>query len=245
MVGESNQRVVNQNLNDNIRAVTSTLWTDASKSRCFLIPDNINLLPGSFVLETMTDHKFHVDARIIAEFEIAKEQANKFLKFQLRDTLGKLSKNLRNVLPTGEVQTSATPGLDLIAALTQIPRKNLTCDYASIGKALRTHLSDLANAAKDAVGGDPERMAAARERMENWGKILREHGIEVPHPENQETPTEPAQEHAEPEGTPSVDEPSFSERLKGLAEEFRRRADALEAARQTTKPSGENGNGKN
>jgi hypothetical protein len=112
-----------------------------------------------------------------------------------------------------------------------------------MGRALKSHFGELAAAALDAIGGDPERMAAARERMGEWAETLREHGIGVSDSANPSPASEPVTapggaEETAPAGEPQKqarwvgETPTLSERLRELAEDFRRRADALAAARE-------------
>ncbi len=60
-----------------------TLWSDAARTRFFLIPDEQQLSPGDFRIHTITGRKLTVDAAAIASFEITEEEAKKWLESQL------------------------------------------------------------------------------------------------------------------------------------------------------------------
>lgn len=56
------------------------LWTDAARTKYYLISDDERLLPGSFVLRTLTGRELRVDPASLEQFELSEEQAKEWLK---------------------------------------------------------------------------------------------------------------------------------------------------------------------
>jgi len=57
-----------------------TLWSDAARSRFFLVPDEKKLPPGDLILRTITGRVQRVDAIAVAPFEVTEEQAKEWVK---------------------------------------------------------------------------------------------------------------------------------------------------------------------
>lgn len=64
-----------------------TLWSDAPRTRFFLIPDHQQLPPGDFRIHTITGRKSDVDPAVLASFEITEDEAKKWLESQLGSLL--------------------------------------------------------------------------------------------------------------------------------------------------------------
>ena len=190
--------VINREGNESKRRESSTLWTDISKTRYFLIPDDISLPNGDFLIRTTTGKKCQVDLEAVKEFEITKEEANAWLKDQFKTVMGQLKTGLKASLfssssqndsvnenkqhkaDSAENKKSATPGLDLLADITGTPRKRMDNNYSAIGQALKAYLKDMTSTVADAVSGEPEQQESAREKMNAWRETLRKHDIKVP-----------------------------------------------------------------
>ena len=240
--------------------ITKTLWSNVEKTRQFLIADIYQLPPGDFLLSTATGREWRVDPVALAKFEISDEEAKAWLKEQLRCVMKKLGTGMRETQSpeaslSGETKesnkpgvsddaqkSSATPGLDLLADITDTPRESLNTNYASVGTALRSYLENMVQTTSDAASGEPDRMEAARERMRQWAETLRKHGVATPavspspadntSAQTQDTPTESTFSETSESNPETKKKASFSDRLRGLAEDFRSRADALAAARE-------------
>jgi hypothetical protein len=253
------------------------LWSSPDRTRQFLIPDALELPPGELLLRTATGREWRVDPAAIGPYEVSEEEAVAWAKASLEAVMRQLGAGLREAIggsavprslegatemeapAPGPGPVSPTPGLDLLADLTGTPRGGLAGDYGAIGRALRTHLGELGSAALDAVGGDPARMAAARERMDRWTETLRAHGIGGPSEAQpgavpEESPptsawaagarTDRVAEPPEAAGREPGDRPDgITARLRDLAEAFSRRADALAGARGSghLQPAGSEG----
>lgn len=240
-------------------STVSTLWSDASMTRQFLIPDTCQLSPGDFVLRTATGREWQVDPAALAKFEISNEEAKAWLEKQLRGVMKKLGTGMSEAQSreaplsgaeekfnkpgtSDDAQKSATPGLDLLADITGTPRESLNTDYAAVGGALRSYLENMVQTTSDAASGEADRMEAARERMRQWAEILRKHGVVAPSvspastdntsTQTPDTPTKSTSSKTSEPFSETQKKTSFSDRLRELAEDFRSRADALAAARE-------------
>lgn len=196
--------------------LAKTLWTDETGKRCFLIPDAQELPPGDFALRTATGRERKVDPDALTPFEVSTEEGVAWTKAQLGTVVGLLKSGLKARLLGGEKgekgerasadeqgddarRTSATPGMDLLADITDTPRERLDGDYQAVGRALRAYLQDAAETTIDAVSGEPEREQGARQRMRSWAETLRAHGIAAPEVEDPDTSTEDASTETSPE----------------------------------------------
>lgn len=59
-----------------------TLWSDAPRTRFFLIPDDHTLPPGDFPIHTITGRKQEVDPTTLAPFEKTETEAKEWLESQ-------------------------------------------------------------------------------------------------------------------------------------------------------------------
>ncbi len=64
-----------------------SLWSDAHRTRFFLIPDDQQLPSGEFAIHTITGRKLAVDPVSVAQFEITEAEAKKWLESQLGSML--------------------------------------------------------------------------------------------------------------------------------------------------------------
>jgi DNA-binding LacI/PurR family transcriptional regulator len=176
-----------------LHASAKTLWTDADKTRQFLIPDALQLPLGDFLLRTATGREQRVDPAALAPFEVSAEEARTWAKAQLGKVALRLKAGLKDALfgstekgkgrdeenesAEAKQQSSTTPVLDLLADITGTPREHLSGDYRAVGRTLRDYLKDIGETTGDALSGDPEREREAHQRMRDWAKTLRAHGI--------------------------------------------------------------------
>ena len=181
---------------------SQTLWSDADRTRQFLIPDTLELPSGEFPLHTATGREQRVDPAVLRPFEVSAEKAQAWAKTQLGEVTRRLKAGLKEALlgasergqgqgrESGSTEASQpaspTPGLDLLADITGTPRERLSGDYWTVGQALRNYLRDITETAGDALSGDPARERAARWRMRDWAETLRAHGIPTANIEDQD-----------------------------------------------------------
>lgn len=224
-----------------------TLWFNSDRTQHFLIPDDYQLPEGQYVLHSRDGRQRHVAVDAVGRFRVQADAVEAWAQQELGRVLAELGGNLRrafaSVPPEGvPTDTPATPGLDLLAAITKTPRADL--DTGALGGALKRYLGDIGSTVADAMSGDPARIEQSKARMAEWSATLREHGTEVGGPEPAagtapETGTgvgaASAEADKEPQQPPGKPDPSgIAASLHALAEQFRQRADALAAARVHT-----------
>ncbi|MCU0834372.1 MAG: hypothetical protein MUC77_08045 [Chromatiaceae bacterium] len=232
----------------------STLWSDEHRKRLFLIPEGIELPIGELRLRTSGGRDRWVQPSTVAPYQVSADVACAWAQAELSSVSRQLGGNPRRSFPSvpapeqpgnASADAPATPGLDLLAAITGTPRADL--DTGALGAALKRYFGDIGGTIADAVSGEPARIARAKVRMAEWSAILRAHGTEVGEAAPAGTPSGrvPTSEPGAPEpaaggtatesdsGRPVGEVGGLAERLHALAEDFRRRADALAAARET------------
>lgn len=179
---------------------TKTLWSDISRMRHFLIPDNESLPPGDFVLRTLTGRQHEVDPKFLEPFEVSQEQAKAWLKGQLgqvlqsakgavMDALGRgLAKMQEFELPQSEPSPSAkvkptppdpSPGLSLLSALSGEPVERLRTDTEALGRSIQKIVAELSGIFEDATASADDSLKNARRRVRTMRTILKEHGLAV------------------------------------------------------------------
>jgi hypothetical protein len=63
------------------------LWTDLTRTRYFLLPDEPQLPHGDFAIHTVTGRKLAVDPEVLTSFEISEKEARNYLESELSKML--------------------------------------------------------------------------------------------------------------------------------------------------------------
>lgn len=242
--------------NDTHGSERQRVWFSLDRTRRFLVPEQVSLAEGGYPIRDLTGQQRAVDPVQLGNFEVSVAAADAWAKAELGRVLrafgGNLRRSFASVPPSADgpaypPEAPVTPGLDLLAAITNTPRADL--DAGALGAALKRYFGDIGATVADAVSGDPACIDRAKERMAEWSATLREHGTEVGEPQptagaapdaGRAADAASARAATEPQEQPgTVDGSGFAARLRELAEQFRRRADALAAAqdRVTTPPA--------
>lgn len=178
--------------------VQKKLFFNEDKSRQFLIQEDLLVPKGNLKITAINGEELYVNPESAKEFEISKKEANVWLQEQFKVAIGQLKTGLKETLfhsssenndtnesnqhepNSNQEEKRTTPGLDLLADITNTPRKSMDDNYSAIGQALKTYLKDVTSTVTDGVSGEPDRQESSRERMKSWGKTLQEHGIKAP-----------------------------------------------------------------
>ena len=245
------------------------LWIDAESGLRYLISDELDLPRGERLLRTAAGRERWVDSAALGPYEIGEAESVAWTRTELDRVLRRLGDNLKSAVERSAArepqhpeperrdadgpQQSPTPGLDLLAELARTPRERLGGNWRAIGAALRQHLGEVADAARDSVSGDPERMETAQERMAAWNETLKSHSVGATAGDGADAPGAPratgetgadstesdaSGDHsmAAPEELESrARAPDIASQLHAMADAMRRRADALAAARQAAR----------
>jgi hypothetical protein len=166
-----------------------TLRFTHDRRRHFLIPDHCDLAEGDLVLMTPSGDDCSVRGDDVAPFEVTEEQARRWAKDQLGQTLDELRTGIDDKLaelrqrladfnrrPVTEESTmtpdAAGAFLDFFKALPGVVGKSLSRDRSRVGAA-RDAMTDLQQRLKDAgidvddrVKDFPERVASLRNDRE-------------------------------------------------------------------------------
>lgn len=171
----------------NLSKSNSSVWIGIDYNRFFLVPLDITLPKGSFKLRSINKNKFiSVDETTLIKYEINKIEAENIIKDHLKQTLSSLSDKISKITIKSGFNKShsdedyskrkmKTPGLDLLAYITNSPRENIGEDYKSTGRALSNYLKDIILTIGDAISPKPERKKAAIQRMQFWQETLKKH----------------------------------------------------------------------
>ena len=66
------------------------IWSTPERTRRFIIPDDAELAPGDFVLQTATGRERSVDAAAVVPYEVTEEEATAWAKEQLGQVFGEI-----------------------------------------------------------------------------------------------------------------------------------------------------------
>jgi hypothetical protein len=162
-----------------------TLWVSADRSRHFLVAEGHLFPDGSLEIGDLAGRRAHVSPAALAPYEITEEQARRWAKDQLGQTLDELKDGLDERLAQLRQQlddfnrTPVTPGttitpdaatamLGLLKALPGVVARSLSADPARVDAArttmtaLQERLRAAGIAVDDRVGAFPERLAGLR-----------------------------------------------------------------------------------
>lgn len=218
-------------------------WLSADRSRYFLTPADLELDAGADTIRSIRGEVRQVDLATLLPFEISEVQAQAWALEELGEVLQQLRQALVGGEPAsafttssvgnnpGMTTSSATPGLDLLAELSQTPRQSLDEGQGAIGRALGAYFKDIGITVADAISGDPARAARAQERMTCWRAALGEASDQEGEP-GDAMPEKPAEPEAADEPVAAEQASAWAVPLRRLAEQLRLRADAIAAARQ-------------
>jgi hypothetical protein len=219
------------------------LWLSADRARYFLTPADLDLDAGADTIRSIRGEVRQVDLDTLLPFEISEVQAQAWAREELGQVLQLLRQAFVGSEPAsatttssvgnnpGKTTSSATPGLDLLAELSQTPRQSLEEGQGAIGRALGAYFKDIGATVADAISGDPARAGRAQERMACWTAVLGE-AAEMDGKPRDAMPEKTGSPEAACEPVEAEELKAWAEPLRRLAEQMRLRADAIAAARQ-------------
>jgi len=149
---------------------TSALWNTEDRSRWFLVPGDLPLAAGTLSIRSLTGDVGQADAEWLTPFEITEEQARRWAKDQLRQSLGELKGNIDDTLA------------DLRQRLQDFKTRHVT-DATTItpnaGGALFELLSALPGVIAQSLSTDEARVDTARKTMKDLQQRLKDSGIDL------------------------------------------------------------------
>jgi len=176
-----------------------TLWSNQERIRHFLLPSDVELPPGDFVLRSHTGQQRQVHEEAVAPYEVSREQATAWVRGQFGQALEQAKASLLEALrplqeprarreprrtaargqPTPREETASSSGLRLLEALSGEPLERLASDPEALLRGLGHVAGELGGIVDDAIAADPKRLEAARERAKALRLILNAHGVPV------------------------------------------------------------------
>jgi hypothetical protein len=141
-----------------MNSVDSVLYTSQIRKKCYLVPPDLSLPPGDFVIRDVTGHERSVDPAALAPFEVSARQARRHLLRRALELIG---------------DATGSPDLQL--------RDLLRLPWLTARGGLRL-LSGFRALLAGVTSGDSETQVAAREQMRALQRWLAARGIETSEP---------------------------------------------------------------
>jgi hypothetical protein len=149
---------------------TSCLWSDAHRTRWFLIPDDLTPPVGDVELRNLMGEPHHADFEWLTPYEITETQARAWAKVELGNTLD-------------ELKTDIDAGLAKVRSQLETKNQTPVTDSSPItpnaGAALLDFFKALPRIVGQGISGHDARVGQARETMAELQRRLKEAGIEV------------------------------------------------------------------
>jgi|GEM_PF-5652712 len=167
-----------------------TIWSDRTRTRHFVIPDDETLPTGDFVLRTTTGRQQQVDPDAAAPYEVSQDEAVEWLKSQLgqavEDAKGAIMDSIREKM-------AFEPDLDAWIARDRAkdppyrprpqprtaadPAGRLRGDPAAVADGMDRLVTGLQDLLKDALASGEAGPRAAQARIDQFDALLRQYGV--------------------------------------------------------------------
>jgi hypothetical protein len=148
----------------------TTVWSTEDRSRWFLVPDDLPAVPGTLRVRSLEGRSAQIDADWLAPFQVTEDQARRWAKDQLGQTLGELKQGLDDTL------AGLRQRLD---EFNRTPVQEGTAITPDAASAVFDLLKQLPRVLGQSLSGDDSRVAAAAETMADLQRRLKEAGIDV------------------------------------------------------------------
>jgi len=175
--------------------MTKRLWSNAERNRHFIVPGGNDLRDGNFEIKTVFGESKHISEESILRFEVTREEAKAWIKDELNGVfdevkasfIGKIATASKSSGETSDHQaqnkgvppTDDTPGLDLLAALSDSSKQTMREDPVELLGGITQALEDFgAILSKSQTGSDVD-LAEAKARMKRLRETFNRHGIDV------------------------------------------------------------------
>lgn len=173
------------------------LFSDAERTRFFLVPEGVTLPEGRFVITDLTGRtQRRVDEAALAPHEVERARAHAHLRAVASGALESVGAELgafvrqwkqgREAPPWSEAAqrqvreaAAARPGLALLADLVGEDAETLRADSSALVGALEALGRDLGALVERSVRGDGDALEAARAKARELQAKLQAHGIPV------------------------------------------------------------------
>ena len=146
----------------------NTLWSDAARTRFFLVADEDKLPLGGFILRTITGREQRVDPTAVAAFEVTEDQAKEWVKGEFgkildnaRGTVNRFLERLRSGSEEPDRIADLRELLDRVEAIVELiataSPEGVTAaeDIESLADRLEARLAQFAERLRAARPSDP------------------------------------------------------------------------------------------
>lgn len=147
-----------------------SIWTSLDRLRWFLVPDEPPFLDGSVEIADLSDARRLVDADWLRPFEVTEEQARRWAKDQLGETLDELKSAIDGKLAEVRAELEARDRAPVVESFPMTP---------NAGAALLDFFKALPRIVGQGISGDDARVGQARETMADLQQQLKAAGIDV------------------------------------------------------------------
>lgn len=149
------------------------LLADSTRQHFFLVPQDANILGSDLDLYTLLGRQVWVDPDLAAPYYITRAEAEAWLGGQIRGTLDQIGESVKKWIwryyTHGHPQTPAPPkprlNIDLLADLMGESVENLKQDADARRRGWIKLFREFSPLLEDALSGDPERLAQARDQL--------------------------------------------------------------------------------
>lgn len=164
-----------------------SLWTNSNRSRYFLIPNNQNLPPGNFTIQTLTGITKQVDVTALTPLEITAEQAKPYFQAELEQSIQQVKNafsTFADFAAAAKGQTTSNtkppqPSSNPIATLLGISPEELRDNPQAIKAGWNKLVDGFKDLLRGATSEDETHLEVARTRMRQLREHLQAQGVEV------------------------------------------------------------------
>jgi hypothetical protein len=156
-----------------------TLWTDYSRSRYFLIPNDQNLSSGDFILYSLQGDETKVDATELISLEITESEAREYLQADMNQALETAKNAFGDFMQFAAqtFQTSSEPSP--VSSVLGINPQELQ-NKPEIAKETTQNLyTELQELLKEANLQNPQQVESANSRINSLQETLQTQGIDI------------------------------------------------------------------
>lgn len=150
-------------------SMTMQLWHTEDRKRWFLLPEERELARGSLEIRSLTGETSHADEQALSAYEVSEDQARRWAKDELAQTLDVLR---------GGIDEQLGEWRGRLEAFKKQPAGEST-GSADAAPALLDFLKELPRVIGQSISGDQQRVDAARDAMTRLQQRLRDSGIDV------------------------------------------------------------------
>jgi hypothetical protein len=164
-----------------------TFWTDAKRSRYFLIPDNQKLSRGRFIISTLTGTQKKVTQSAIANFEISESEAKVYLQTEMNQAMAQAKTAFSNFMSfstqtSEKAPSNPTPSsnqADIISSLLGVSLEELQNNPEVAQTAFVNIYTDLKEFLSESTSENSPKVEAARSRLGSLRETLQAQGINI------------------------------------------------------------------